>query len=344
MSPSRTDPSASGPYRLKGAVGSPYSLKMRAALRYRRLPHVWETGQASFATAQSMRAPVIPVLQFPNGELKNDSTPLLAELDALHAGRELTPPDPADRFLALLIEDFADEWLTKAMFAYRWTREIDQRVMSRRLAWDFLMGGGEERIVQAADMFRDRQVGRMARVGCTEESRPLVEASADRVMAALDAHVVERPFLFGDRPSVAELALYGQLTQLAGDPTPSARMQAERPWLFRWLTFVDDLSGWAGEAWRDPGEPWPEAVRALVAEAGALHLPFLIANDAALRSGAETFVFEAAEGRVEQGPDRYQGKCLATLRALWAALDADARARLTPLFDDTGVRAALEAA
>ena len=38
----------------------------------------------------------------------------------------------------LALEDFADEWLTKAMFGYRWLAEVDQVQMSRWLAFDNL--------------------------------------------------------------------------------------------------------------------------------------------------------------------------------------------------------------
>ena len=40
-------------------------------------------------------------------------------------------------FLASLIEDFADEWLTKAMFSYRWAYDADIQYASLWIADDF---------------------------------------------------------------------------------------------------------------------------------------------------------------------------------------------------------------
>ena len=61
------DLAGSGLYQLKGAIGSPYSMKMRAVLRYRRIPFVWQGGLVGFMAAQAMKAKVVPVLVTPEG-------------------------------------------------------------------------------------------------------------------------------------------------------------------------------------------------------------------------------------------------------------------------------------
>ena len=179
-------------YTIYGALGSPYSLKVRAVMRYRRLPHIWVHGHAATSGAlQQVRAPVIPVVQYPDGSFHNDSTPLIYDLEARHPERSVIPDDPAHAFLAHLIEDFADEWLTKAMFGYRWLEDVDQIQMSRWLAFDAMKGGGLETSQNFAEMFRARQVGRMAIVGCTRENFPLIEATTRDLLGALEAHLLE---------------------------------------------------------------------------------------------------------------------------------------------------------
>lgn len=324
-------------YKLYGGLGSPYSMKMRAVLRYRRIPHIWVQGARAQAIAREMRAPVIPVLEYPDGTLRNDSTPLIFDLEMRHAERSIVPANEADAFLAVLIEDFADEWLTKAMFSYRWLRPRDQERMSTWLSFDALAGGGSADIEARARVFRARQVGRMALVGCTEANAPLIEESTRRFLATLEAHVTQGHFFFGTLPSLAEFAVFGQLSQLGVDPTACEMMRAQFPYAFRWLAHIDDLSGVEG-AW-GPRAPLVAETLKLI---GAVYLPFLAANAAAVSAGSDTMRFEALGMGYEQAPFKYQVKCLAELRAAYARLSVATKDELKGLLEESGCLKALD--
>lgn len=329
-------------YTIYGGLGSPYLMKMRAVLRYRRLPHIWrqmEMGDERIFA--HVKAPVIPVIEYPDGTWKNDSTPLIFDLETRHKTRSIVPPDPAQAFLACLLEDFADEWGTKPMFHYRWYRERDRKQMAEWLSFDRLKGTGRKAILDASAAFRARQVGRMALVGCTDENAPIIEESARRILSIFEAHVTEEKYLFGSRPSFADFAWFGQLSQLATDPTPQETMREHYPFTYRWLANLDDASGVEGE-WRAADVPQPEAVTALLKLAGEIYLPFLLANAEAVTKGADTFSVTLLGRTYTQGAFKYQAKCLAELRAAYARLDAGAKAGADPVLADTGCLSALK--
>jgi len=282
-----------------------------------------------------VKAPVIPVIQYPDGSWHNDSTPMIFELERAEPARSIVPADPVQAFLACLLEDFADEWGTKPMFHYRWYRERDQKQMSEWLAFDRLKGSGRQAVLDAAAAFRARQVGRMALVGCTPENAALIEESVRAILALFEAHVTEEPYLFGTRPSLADFAWFGQLSQLANDPTPAELMRSEFPFTYRWLMNLDDASGVEGE-WRDPGKPLSPAVRGLLKLAGEIYFPFLLANAAAVAKGAEAFSVAIGGRTYSQGAFKYQAKCLAELRSAYAALDAQTKAALDPVLAEAG--------
>ena len=118
------------PLEMMGAPGSPYTRKMRAVLRYRGIPFVFFQQNSPEALKRpTPRVPLLPTFYLPGegGDVvpTTDSTPLIRRFEREFEGRSVIPPDPALAFLDELLEDFADEWLTKCMFHYRWYREAD---------------------------------------------------------------------------------------------------------------------------------------------------------------------------------------------------------------------------
>ena len=325
------DTRRNGAYRLIGSNGSPYSRKLRAILRYRRLPFVWELRtDRNRGEFSDVRPPLIPILQYPeDGSFHVDTTPIARGLEARHPGRRsIVPADPAHAFLSDLVEDMADEWLTKAMFHYRWARDADVHYASFWIADDFYpdRSGPAERQA-AARSFAERQIARMPLVGCTPENAPLIEESYRRILAALEPRVGVYRFLFGTRPALADFGLFGQLAVLATDPTPLAIMRAEAQRTESWVRQLDDASGVEGE-WLGAGEPLPGAALDLVRFCGEVYLPFLAANAAAAARGEPEFAIELRGRPYRQAVFRYQVKCLDELRKRLSALEGEARGRV----------------
>lgn len=335
-----------GRYRLIGANGSPYSMKLRAILRYRRLPHDWVLRTPALREELShLKVQLVPVLRLPDsGEFLIDSTPIAFELEKRHPGeRSIVPDDPGLAFLSHLIEDMADEWLTKAMFLYRWELPEDQDYCSRWIIADSQPGLRGAAFEAAARAIRDRQVGRMALVGCAPQNAPAIKASFQRILSILEAHVGHGRHLFGSRPALADFGLFGQLKTLDTDPTPGRLMRQTAPMVEHWIRQLDDASGEEGE-WIDPKAPLPESVMALLRHTGEVYLPFLIANAAAVAAKAPSFALELLGHRHEQAPFPYQAKCLAWLREGYAALSGEPRQRVRAALAETGCLAALEKA
>jgi hypothetical protein len=214
----------------------------------------------------------------------------------------------------------------------RWLGAADQAQMSRWLTFDSMPGAGAAAQEAMAQAFRDRQVGRMGLVGCTAANFPPIEASTRAVLAALETHVSDGLFLWGGRPSEAEFALFGQLSQLAVDPTPQAMLRRDYPLALRWLAHIDDLSGIDEGIWGPPGP----MVKPILQVIGDVYLPFLVANAAAaLETGAAEVRFEAMGHSFVQPPFRYQAKCLAALRQAFGAVTIDCSADILSLLAAT---------
>ena len=214
------------PVQLVGGTGSPYTQKMVALLRYRRIPYAITWGQPeTTCEALGVEAPkptFMPTFFFEEGgELTAhcDSTPIIRRLEADHAGRSVLPADPALAFIDYLIEDFADEWCTKYMFHYRWHFEADADNAGTKLPLSMDVSMPQEAFQQFKDYISQRQIERLWVVGSNEETAPIIDASYRRFLAAMEAHLANQPFMLGRRPGAGDFGLFGQLSQLVGfDP------------------------------------------------------------------------------------------------------------------------------
>ena len=336
--------------RLCGGIGSPYTNKLLALLRYRRLPYRYllmdspeETGTADPPVAKVAQR-LMPKLLWPDGRASNDSTPLIRELEAAcrPGERSVRPTHAGLAFLCDLLEDVADEWLTKSMYHYRWTH--DAPFAARTIALQQVLGphGSQEALESVAAFVQSRQVGRREIVGSTPTTRKLIEDGFNTYVALLDAHLAAgHRFLLGSRPSAADFAVFGQLhPMIALDPNTSRGVHDASVRVPAWYNTTADLSGLSlaseTEGWLDPEQPLPPTLLALLAEAGRTYAPFMVANAQAVRAGIAEVVLELDDGRWAQPAFRYQSKCLATLRAGFALLGEPGQAWVRAALSGTG--------
>ena len=338
--------------KLVGGFGSPYSRKMRAVLRFRRIPFTWiRRGSADDVGIPAVPVALIPVLVFPGesgraDEAMIDSTFQIKRLEQMFAARSIIPDDPAIAFLDALLEDYADEWLTKPMFHYRWKYAADIHKASHVLALDRNPIMSREILAKMSSYIAERQIERLRVVGSNEVTTPVIEASYRRLLGLLDSHLVSgHRFLMGARPGASDFAFFGQLSQLAHfDPTPAAIAAAETPRVVSWVSHLDDLSSLDVD-----NVPWPsredavEVLRPFFVEVGRVYAPFLIANARALANGASEVRCEIDGLPWVQQPFPYQGKCLKWMRDSRAALSPADRAFVDSALKATGADAIFSA-
>ncbi|MBI5261825.1 MAG: glutathione S-transferase [Bradyrhizobium sp.] len=323
-------------YKLIGSTASPYAIKLRALMRYRRIPFDWVImTKALRKQTGHLRPNLIPVLQYPDGTFRGETTALAYDLEARHPGRSVIPEDRALAFICDLLEDLADEWAVKPLFLYRWWAPEDQTYVSRWAAEEWSTSEAETGSLEEIEEFRQRQISRMPILGATAENRPLLEESYRRILAAFEPHVGMTKYLFGSRPSLADFAWFGQLSEMATDPTPMRIMREKAPFTEHWVRRLDDASGVEGH-WYPRKQALSGWTEALLEIAGELYLPFLLANAEAFARGLERLEIEVWGLPYALAPFKYQVKCLQQLRDRFAALNVEQRKALWPLLERTG--------
>jgi glutathione S-transferase len=313
-------------YTLYTMQNSPYSDKIRAFLRYKKLPVVEyiENAETRFSVLQARTGKtMVPVVITPDDEAMNDSTAIAAHIEAAVPDPPTRWKDPETDTIAMMLEDYADEWLVRIMLASRWYHEADAAQNAAIIACGMVHGVAGLDFQHAAREFPPGIISTLPKMGATPENAEDWYAMLPRILDAMDAALSRSLFLTGSAPHQADFAFYGQLNQMRRDPTGSAWISdapaAVRQWLDRMEAAFTGRLQPASSALDDLG-----SLQLLVEEMSATYLRMQVANALAVEADARE-VRALLGGGLEftTAPAKYNAKLLAanldTLEKLYSA-------------------------
>jgi glutathione S-transferase len=315
-----------------GVTVSYYTGKLESYLRYKGIPYEMEHPFADQDRIRGLAGAVqVPIVERDDGRWMSDSTPIIQHLETEFPDKSVMPSDPTVRFIALLIEDYADEWLWRAAMHYRWSYEHDRELLSRILADEVTTHLKVPRFVRRY-MVRKRQLTTwVLKDGVSDETRDHVEAGFFNAMKAMLPMLEKQPYLLGDTPSIADIGLMGPMLRHFGqDPTPAAIMRNEWPAIAEWVARVWNAHATAGET--SLIDEISDNAAPMLKEIAETHMVQLKENAIAYANGQTHFEMTVQGCHYKKLPvSRYRVYCLERLREEFQNLSEDSREKVRSL-------------
>ena len=326
-------------YRLFGAETSAYSTKMRSYLKYKAFAFDWvpRTSETEDELKRVSRFGTLPVLVTSSGFAVHDTTPMMEALEADSPEPSATPADAATAFLACVLEEYADVWLAKAAFHYRWTRKKDQRLAAQRSIEEYYPSGAPGERKATEDLAIENMTGQLKTMQLDGELGPVVEKSFKKFIKLLDDHLKKHLFIFGDRPSIADFAIAGQLIQMMKDPTPAKIIEKDGEFVAKWCEFMSAPTASGPFAALDDLK---ETLAPIFADdLAAFFLPWAAENLESSLASAETFTVTLGKDALTLAPLRSAARSFRELRRKFVT--GQSIEALKAFTDETGATAFL---
>lgn len=310
---------------LWGSELSPFALKVRAMLqharvRFRCLPAEgtrWTNARVDLAIEIAKRRgsvlryggsspldeyPLVPFLVDEQRRVWHDSSSIGQKLH--DEGAELVPDEPAVRWVARLVDEAFDEFGLYMLHHNRWVVSARDNDAGARLSREFatLLPPGVRALF--ALWFSRRQVRRLPYLFSRPETHALLEEAWYAHLDAMESLLAERPFILGERFTLADASAFGHLGGNFIDPSAHARLRAHAPRTHRWLERI-----WRGEHVGSRGAlSLHDSLGPLLDIVGRTFVPLMRQNEAAYRAHAGETTFN--EAAFDRGRALYDGELL----------------------------------
>lgn len=349
--------------------GSLYSAKPRAYMRHFHVPYVERgPGDPRYGSVimPAIGRFIIPVIETADGRIIQDSTDILDHFQQSCPDHpRITPPGGLWAALSHLLSFYGSEGMLRPAMHYRWNFDDTNMAFIRRdFSGSLRAGGSAAEQDTAFAVASGRMRAATLALGATPEAVPAVEASYAEFLRLFDAHLQDHPFLLGGRVSEADFGFFAPLyAHLGRDPYPAMLMKQTAWRVWRWVERVGapapDMIEYA-----DPPEDFlcgtevPETLKALLRFIAEDFRDMILAEVAAVSEAgmhAEPGALCARHRVVGQvnitwrgvpqtlGAYPYHVFMLQRLQDCVDGLDADARALVRALFEETGLAALLDA-
>ena len=267
------------PYVLHGFDISYFTAKARVGMRYKQL--FMEERRANLKMiVEKTGLGFIPIVTTPEGEIWQDTSEILDNLEARYPAPPLYPKTSLHDLVCRLIELFADEiCLTTAMHT-RWGTEDGEAMTRRRF-------GAMTGSIEQGNRAGDAMVKARFAVGATPEAGPAIDQHLADLLAALSAHFEENDFLLGERTSLADCALMGPVYAHFYTDLMSRRLLLETAVpVVRWIEFcnmpgVEEQGEWPAD------DAIPETLVNVLKVMGRDGVPMLLAIARAVEAWAD---------------------------------------------------------
>ncbi|NIB40411.1 glutathione S-transferase family protein [Pseudomaricurvus alkylphenolicus] len=317
--------------KLYGVKQSYFTGKLEAYLRFKGIPFEFVTMDYKMfgdLIPRKTGASQMPALELPDGRWMTDTTPIIQWYEKELPSTPVIPNDPTQAFLCFLIEDYADEWLWRAAMHYRWSYKQGRDLVSTQLCEDMCGDLPVPLWLMRKAMARRQHKNFVVNDGVTKATWEHVESGYLRLLDILETIFSNRPFLLGERPSLADIGLFGPFFRHFGiDPNPAAIMREQAPSVYQWLARM-----WNAKSGKlDAGfvQEVPEDLTPLLREIAETHLELLCANAEAFQRDERRY------GVTIQGvtynnliTSRYRVWCLEKLRQKFQQLPQAAQKTL----------------
>lgn len=338
----QSDDAGQNSYRLYKHDISYFSGKLEAYMRYKEIAHtVVDSGLAEFhRIGEKTGTQKLPAIEMNDGRWLFDTTPMIQWLDGQHRDAPVLPTDPALRFVALLLEDYGDEWLWRPAMWWRWVPKISRVTLGRRIARIY----SKHLAIPLGWYFGRRQLHEWVfGDGVTKANSHDVRDMFFRELEFLEPIFEQQPYIFGSHPTVADFGYFGSFFRHFGnDPVSSEAMRRHGPNTYEWLARLWNAQHsklQADIAWHWPdGDHW----QPLLVRIAQDYLPYLHQNALAFQAGQKRFDYQGKHFRFNQtATTTYRVWCRQQLQKEFAALDEGNRQKIETLFAEAGGLAAL---